>query len=149
MKRSILCTLCLIKVLNVANMARGRQACGCLYACTYVSTDLALAQLTVSGTSSMGNLLQIGSGALSLLKSFDKVTYRKKPFSPQRLAATCHNRAQQGPARRSTAGHGIQDGIGCSLRASLARTPWDSVQIVIKFASHKVRKVSKCTAITW
>ena len=30
----------------------------------------------------------------------------------QRLAAACHSRAQQGPARRSTAGHAAQDGEG-------------------------------------
>ena len=54
MKLSILCTLCLIKVLNVANMASGRQAWRRLYTCTYVATDLALARSTVSGTSSMG-----------------------------------------------------------------------------------------------
>jgi hypothetical protein len=34
---------------------------------------------------------------------------------------------QPGPARRSTAGHAAQDGVGCSLRDSLARRPRDSV----------------------
>jgi hypothetical protein len=43
----------------------------------------------------------------------------------QRLAATCHSRTQQGPARLSTAGHAAQDGVGRSLRGSLARRPRD------------------------
>jgi len=34
------------EVLNVANMARGRQAWQCLYACTHGSTPLAMARLT-------------------------------------------------------------------------------------------------------
>src|ERR1700730_1627289 len=44
------------EVLNVANMASGRQAWGRLNAWTHRATHLAMALLTVLGTSSIGKL---------------------------------------------------------------------------------------------
>ncbi len=50
---------------------------------------------------------------------------------PQRLAAACHSRAQQGPARRSTAGHAAQDGVGWKFQGfprakASGRSVWES-----------------------